>query len=120
MDMERYWSLVDLWTAREKKAAWKLTYHEQHQRDTYVRPNKHDRLAGILIGVHGALVTAWAAYHFSSWPPETVRRLEKDLAEWKRYCEIYGPLPRNGEQIGTRIIERALAQFKSVLDKEGA
>lgn len=119
MNMELYWQLGDLWTKREKRAAWKLTYHE-HRGNHYkmfLSPNKHDHLASILSNVHLALVKVWAAYHFSSWPPETVRRLEEEIAGFKKHCEIYPTYPQ-GEKVVTKIMEAALAGFKKVLENQ--
>jgi hypothetical protein len=118
MNMDLYWQLGDLWTKRERTAAWKLTYHERRCTPRSIRflpPNKHDRLAAILSNTHLALVKVWAAYHFSSWPPETVRRLEEELADFKTHCATYPAWPQ-GEQMVTKILEAALAEFKKVLE----
>lgn len=121
MDMERYWDLGDLWTARARKVGRRYDFHNgrSNYSGNYAGENKHNKLAFILSQTHAALLNVWGAYHFSSCPQETVRRLEKELADWKHHCEIYSPQPLK-EKVGTKIIETALKQFKSVINQEGA
>lgn len=121
MNMELYWNLKDLWTAREKKADRKLTYHEERSNHYkwYRSPNKHDNLAHILMNTHLALVKVWAAHHFSSYPPETIRRLEEEIAGFKKHIETYPTYPQ-GERMVMKILEAALRDFRRVLDEKGA
>lgn len=121
MNMQLYWDLGDLWAARAREAGRRYDFHNNRSNhsNSYAGENRHNKLSFILSQTHSALINVWGAYHFSSSPSETVRRLEKELETWKEHCAIYAP-QKLKEQVGTKIIEAALRDFRRVLDEKGA